>query len=140
MQRFVIATALFCVTVLASSALTADEPKKDEKKDEKTARKEIAKLMKDTHRGEKSPHMRAEAELKKDAPDWTEIAKSAKAFTDMGAAFKAVRFDYSSPERYIESASSLSKAADNKDKKAATEAFSALKRTCAACHPYGGPR
>jgi hypothetical protein len=140
MRRYVVALALFSAAVLASSTLTAEEPKKEEKKkDEKTARKEFSKLMKDTHRGDKSPHARIVAELKKDTPDWAEIAKDTKTFTDMGAAFKGVRLDYVSPAGYIKSAAELAKATGEKDKKAATEAFLGLTKTCIACHSYGGP-
>ena len=139
MRRYVVALALFGAAVLASNALTADEPKKDDKKDEKTARKEFSKLMKDTHRGDKSPHARIVAELKKDTPDWEQLAKDAKAFTYMGAAFKGVRLDYVSPAGYIKSAAELTKATGEKDKKAASEAFLGLTKTCGACHSYGGP-
>jgi hypothetical protein len=95
--------------------------------------------MKDTHHGEKSPHGRTVAELKKDAPDWAQLAKDAKAFAEMGEAFKGVRLDYRSPEKYIESAKSLTKATGEKDKKATTEAFAGLTKSCAACHDYGAP-
>ena len=108
MRRYVVALALFGAAVLASSTLTAEEPKKDEKKDAKTLRRRtFGKLMKETHRGDKSPHARIVAELKKDAPDWEQLAKDAKAFAAMGEAFKGVRLDYSSPAGYIESTHSL---------------------------------
>ncbi len=135
MRQIVFALTLFGAAMLATSGLTADEPKKDEAK---LTKKEIAKMMKDAHDGAKSPHARTLAELKKDSPNWEEIAKDAKAFTAMSEAFKKVNLNYKSPDKYIESATALSKAAGNKDKKAANEAFTGLTKSCASCHSYGG--
>jgi cytochrome c556 len=136
MRRIVIAAALLAA-VLAATGLTADEPKKDEPK--KPTNKDIGKLMKDTHKGEKTPYARTEAELKKDAPDWEQITKDAKAFADLGAALKALRPDHTAPEKYSTSAVALGKAAGEKDKKNATEAFTGLTQSCGSCH-YGGAK
>ena len=111
MRRTVLALTLF-----TAAALTAEEPKKDEKADAKAAIKNLGKLMKAVHQGEKSPHVRTEAELKKDAPDWEQLAKDAKAFAEMGAAFKGVNLRYSSPEKYLTSSAALTKAAAAEDK------------------------
>jgi hypothetical protein len=139
MRRYVLALALFGAAALVAGSLAADEPKKDEKKDAKAlTKKEVGKLMKDTHHGDKSPHVRTVAELKKDAPDWVQLAKDAKAFGAMGDAFKGVQLGYSSPEGYIKSSTAFTKATGDKDKKAATEAFTGLTKSCAACHFYGG--
>jgi hypothetical protein len=137
MRRVTTAAALFGAALLAASALTAEEPKKDEK----TVRKDIAKMMKDAHRGEKSPHVRVEAELKKEKPDWDQLAKDAKAFDTMGKEFKnlGIYYPYTSPTGYIKTAAALGKAAGEKDRKAATEAFAGLNKSCVACHSYGGP-
>ena len=43
------------------------------------------------------------------------------------------------PKGYIASASALTKAAGEKDKKAATAAFTGLTKSCAACHCYDLP-
>ena len=139
MRRTVLALTLF-----TAAALTADEPKKDEKKAEaKLTKKELGKMMKDTHHGEKSPHVRTAAELKKDSPDWEQITKDVKAFAAMGEALKAFgpyQHKYTPAELgYIKTATALSKAAGDKDKKAATEAFVGLTKSCVACHFYGGP-
>jgi hypothetical protein len=131
MRRYVLALALFG----AATLVTADEPKKDAKA---LTKKDIGKLMKATHHGDKSAHARTVAELKKDAPDWEQLAKDAKAFAAMSDAFKGVRLDYSSPEKYIESTKSFTKATGAKDKKAANEAFTGLTKSCASCHSYGG--
>ncbi|MCI0700552.1 MAG: cytochrome c [Planctomycetia bacterium] len=147
MPRIVTAIALFCAAMLVASTLPAEEPKKETPKkaekqpDEKSVRKDIAKLMKQTHRGEKSPHVRIEAELKKETPDWDQVAKEAKAFDEMGKAFKnlGIYYPYTSPKNYITHAAALSKAAGDKDKKSATEAFTALNKSCVSCHSYGGP-
>jgi hypothetical protein len=138
MRRFVMA-ALFGAALLVANGLAADEPKKDEKKDAKAAKKDIGKMMKERHKGAKSAEARTEAELKKDAPDWDEIAKAAKAFTEMGEAFKGVDLGYASPKGYVASAAALTKSAGEKDKKAATEALTGLTKSCSACHSYGGP-
>ena len=129
MRRTVLALTLF-----AATALAADEPKKDAK----LTKKEIGKLMKDAHKGEKSPHARTEAELKKDAPDWEQVTKDAKAFAAMGDALAAANLPYVSPEKYISSTKALGKAAGAKDKSAAAEAFTGLTKSCVACHSYGG--
>lgn len=129
MRRYVVLLVL-----LGGAAFAGDEPKKDVK----LTKKDIGKMMKDAHRGDKSPQSRVTAELKKDAPDWAQLTKDAKAFTDMGAAFKNVELNYSSPTQYIEGAAALTKATTGKDKKAATDAFVALNKSCIACHSYGG--
>ncbi|MBP3960234.1 cytochrome c [Gemmata sp. G18] len=135
MRRFVFALSLFGAALLAANGLTADEPKKT---DAKLTKKDLGKMMKDAHHGAKSPHARTAAELKKDAPDWEEITKDVKAFVAMGEAFQKVNLNYTSPAKYIESTTALSKAAGGKDKKAATEAFTGLTKSCASCHFYGG--
>jgi hypothetical protein len=134
MRRFVTAVALFGAAVLAANGLTADEPKKAEKK---VTQEDVGNLMRSTHRGEKAPYSRTVAELKKDAPDWEQLAKDAKAFADMGAALKAYKAGYVGSEKYSASAAALGKAAADKDKKGATEAFAALTQSCSRCH-YGG--
>lgn len=137
MRRYVTALALFGAGLLVANGLTADE-KKAEEKDTKLTKKELSKLMKDTHRGEKSPHTRIALELKKEGMNWEQFAKDAKAIEDMGKAFKNARLDYVSPAKYIESAAALTKAAGDKDRKAAGEAFVNLTKSCGACHNYGG--
>jgi hypothetical protein len=129
MRRIVLVLALF-----SAAALTADEPKKDVK----VTKKDVAKMMKETHRGEKAPYTRTAAELKKDTPDWDQIAKDAKAFTEMGAALKSAGL-YTSKEQYVNSSAALVKATGDKDKKAANEAFTGLTMSCGSCH-YGGAR
>jgi hypothetical protein len=135
MRRVLIAAALFGAAALATGALTADEPKKDAK----ATKKDIGKLMKETHKGEKSAHVRVEAELKKDSPDWEQVAKGTKSFAEMGDALTAAALPYVSPEKYVTSTKALTKAAGEKDKKAAAEAFTALTKSCSACHTYAGP-
>jgi len=140
MRPGVLALALFGGAALATTSLTADEKKADEKKVTKAlTKKEVAALMKQTHRGDKSAHVLVDAELKKDAPDWEQVAKGAKAFTRMGEAFRGVELGYSSPAGYIASARAFDTAVGGKDKKAAGEALVRLTKSCAACHSYGGP-
>ena len=135
MRRYVLALALFGAAVLVAGSRAADEPKKDAK----ALKEDIGKRMKETHDGDKSPHARVAAELKKDAPDWERLAKDAKAFAAMSEAFGSVRLNYRSPAKYIESSKSFTKATTAKDKKAANEAFTGLTQSCVACHDYYVP-
>lgn len=140
MRRSMMALVLFGAAALATNGLTADEKKADEKKDTKAlTRKEIAARMKEVHRGEKSAHVRVELELKKDTPDWDEIVRGAKTFTEMGEAFKGADVSYLAPDKYIASTKALTKAASEKDKKAADEAFIGLTKSCHSCHCYVNP-
>src|SRR5689334_18804568 len=136
MRRYVLVLVLFGAAMLVANGLSADEPKKEEKR---PTGKEIGKLMADIHRGEKSSYSRVNAELKKDTPDWGVIAKETKSFSQMSEAFKKAPLGYTSPAKYISSAESLAKAASEKDKKAATTAFVGLTNSCGSCH-YGGAR
>lgn len=136
MRRFGIVLSLFGAAVLAIGSLAADEPKKENPK--ALTEKEIAAMMKAVHRGDKSAYSRTQGELKKDAPDWEEIAKDVKAFSAMGTALKG-HVTYTSPAKYIASTEALGRAAKDKDKKAATEAFAGLTNSCGSCH-YGGAR
>lgn len=136
MFRTAIAAALFAAGALTAS-FAADEPKKDDK-GAKAAKVDLKKLMTAAHRGEKSPHAALVAELKKEAPDWAAVGASAKSFGEMGAALKAHASPYTSPAKYIAATEALAKAATAKDKKAATEAFTALRGSCISCHAYGG--
>jgi hypothetical protein len=132
MFRTAIAAALFAAT------LSADEPKKDDKK---AAKPDLKKLMTAAHKGEKSPHAALVGELKKETPDWAAVGASAKAFGEMGATLKANPTGYTTPALYIAASEKLAKAATAKDKKAATEAFTALRGSCTECHTaYGGIR
>jgi hypothetical protein len=125
--------ALFALAVLVVSSLTAEEPKKP-------TRKDVAEMMKKTHRGEKSAYARTQAELKKDSPNWEEIAKDVKAFREMSAVMKAtLQLTYTPRANYTTSVESLNKAVTAKDRKAALAAFIGLTNSCAACH-YGGAR
>ena len=149
MSRYVLALALFCAAALAATGLTAEEPRKVPKAGAKKLSKlEIRQMMKETHHGPKTPDARIVAELKKDSPDWEQIAKDAKAFTAMGQALEvngpfglpSLRDEgLFAPKNYIASASALTKAAGEKDKKAATAAFTGLTKSCAACHCYDLP-
>jgi hypothetical protein len=137
MRRFATAIALLGAAALFVGAVGADEPNKGEAK--KLTTKEFSPIMKAAHRGDKSPHTRVVAELKKDTPDWVQLAKDVKAFEDVGEAFKGVRMDYVSPAGYVKGVAALKKSVGDKDKKAANEAFLGLTKTCGACHSYGGP-
>lgn len=136
MFRIAIVAALFAAGALATG-LSADEPKKDDK-GAKGAKVDLKKMMIAAHRGEKSPHAALVAELKKETPDWAAVGATAKSFGEMGAALKA-HPGYTSPAKYNAATEALAKAATAKDKKAATEAFTALRGSCISCHNYGGP-
>jgi hypothetical protein len=128
------AIALFGAAALVANGLSADEPKKEEPK---FTKKDIGKMMKEIHRGEKAAYTRVSAELKKDTPDWDVITKETKSFAEMSAAFKKAPLGWTSPAKYISSAEALAKAASEKDKKAADTAFVGLTNSCSSCH-YGG--
>ena len=150
MRRVLLTFALFGAAALAVNGLAAEDKRPDAAKDrdaKKLTIKEIGRLMKDTHHGAKTPDARTVAELKNESPDWEQLAKDAKAFTAMGEVLKAnapfgpsaLRNDILSPTKYVASAAALTKAAGAKDKKAATAAFTALTKSCAACHCYDLP-
>jgi cytochrome c556 len=126
------ACALAGAAAVAACGLAADAPKP-----ERVTVKEIKELMGKTHKGEKSPFARTGAELKKETPDWEQVAKDAKAFAEMGEVLKSGGL-YTDPSKYIAGAAELTKAAKDKDSKAATAAFAGLSKSCSACH-YGGP-
>jgi len=134
MRNLVMKLALFGAAALIGNALVAEEPKKAARD---LTHEDIAKLMKDIHRGSKSPYALTSAELKKDKPDWDLLAKETRSFAEMGAAFKRAPLGYTSPAKYIRSAEALTKATAEKDKMAATTAFTGLTQSCGSCH-YGG--
>jgi hypothetical protein len=138
MRRYVLVLALSGAAVVIAGSLLADEPRKGEKKE--LTKKDVAEMMKATHKGDKTPHARTAAELQKETPDWDQLAKDAKAFTEMGKVLGGVNyFYYHEDDRYAKSATALSKATGEKDKKAANVAFTALTKSCVACHCYHDP-
>src|SRR5947209_11954027 len=112
---------------LAAGWALADEPAR------KPTDKEIKEQMVRTHKGKDAPLARAGAELKKDAPDWDQLAKDAKAFADMGEALKG-RSAYTSPAKYVASAGAFEKAVKEKDRTAASTAYTGLTKSCTSCH------
>ena len=139
MQRnwIVVAAAFACAALLTAGSLTAEEPKKDDKPREKdtVTRTQLKEMMKKVHRGEKAPLTRTPEELKKDTPDWEQLAKDMKEFTTMAdMVSKAGLYTYNGTSMYIDSTAALSKAIGEKDKKAASEAFNSLNKTCSHCH------
>ncbi|HEY1186220.1 MAG TPA: cytochrome c [Gemmata sp.] len=136
MKRCVFAVALFGAGLLVAASVTAEEPTKAATK---LTKKDITKLMKEAHVGAKSPHARTLEELKKEAPNWDQVSKDAKAFVAMGEAFKKTELGYTSPTKYIEAATALNRAAGAKDTKAANAAFTGLSKSCSGCHGYGSP-
>ena len=134
----VVATAFACAALLTANGFTAEEPKKDDKAPTKVTKDEVKEKMIKVHRGEKSPLGRTTAELKKETPDWEQLAKDVKDFAGMGKSLAGAGL-YTDPARYIASTTTLSKAIGEKDKKAATEAFTGLGKSCSSCH-YGKPK
>ena len=126
-MSWAVACVLVCAAVAVACGPYFDLP------ETKPAKDTLKDMMTKTHKGEKSPFARTGAELKKDSPDWEQLAKDAKAFTDMGAALKSAGL-YTDPSKYIASAADLTKAAKDKDHKAASAAFAALTQSCSACH------
>ena len=106
-----------------------------------TAKKEqVPKLMTALHKGDKAPLARTRAEIEKETPDWEQLAKDAKAFSELSELLKSIGSDrYRSPEKYISSVAALTKAAKDKDHKAAKTAFAGLSASCVSCHFYHVP-
>lgn len=139
MRRNWIASCVTAAALLAVTGLAAEEPKKDGKAPAKGPKEKVHEMMIAAHRGEKSPLARTKAELKKNSPDWEQLAKDAKAFAEMGEALKTGASPYTNPEGYIGASAALGKAIGDKDAKASGEAFGKLGKSCNACH-YGVPK
>ena len=125
--------------VFAVGALFADEPKKDDKTPKRSTEevlKQLQEMMTKHHKGEKAPLARTAAEVKKESPDWEQLAKDAKGFVEMGKALD--ESGHYGRARYIEGALALAKAVEKKDKDASVKAFATLSKSCSACH-YGNP-
>lgn len=122
--------------MVAVGALAADEPKKDDKAPKSPTKEQVHEMMKKLHKGDKAPLARTKEELKKDAPDWEQLAKDAKGFVEMGEALDEI--GHYGRARYTEGAQALAKAVGNKDKDASAKAFTTLSKSCSACH-YGNP-
>src|SRR5688500_5032213 len=91
--------ALVAAALFAAGGLTADEPKKDDKAPKRATKEQLHEMMKKLHKGEKAPLARVAAEVKKDSPDWEQLAKDAKGFTEMGDMLKG-NVGYTDPTRY----------------------------------------
>ena len=137
MHRIPLLAAVAVAALFAVGGLTADEPKKDDKAPKRATKEQLHEMMKKLHKGDKSPLARTAAEVKKDSPDWDQLAKDAKGFTEMGAVLK-ISVDYTDPKGYIAGATALTKAVGEKDKEASAKAFTTLRQSCHACH-YGNP-
>jgi hypothetical protein len=126
------------VAVLAVGGLWADEPKKDDKTPKPATKEQVHEMMKKLHKGEKSALTRTKEELKKDKPDWEQLAKDAKGFVEMGEMLNTRPPNYTNPKGYIDGAAALAKAFGAKDKDASGKALAAFSQSCSACH-YGNP-
>jgi cytochrome c556 len=131
--------AVVAAALLAVGSLWAEEPKKQDpprKPPAKEQLKQLQDMMTKLHKGEKSPLARTAAEVKKDSPDWEQLAKDAKGFAGMGAALDEI--GHYGRSDYIAGATALVKAVGQKDKEASGKAFASLSKSCSACH-YGNP-
>jgi hypothetical protein len=137
-RKWVSAGVVFAAAALLAAGVAAGEPAKGEPAPKRLETKELAAMMTRVHKGEKAAFTRAAAELKKDKPDWDQLAKDAKEFVGMGATLKVSANPYTNPQGYIAAAGDLAKAVGAKDAKAAAGAFAALGKSCSACH-YGNP-
>jgi hypothetical protein len=134
-RNWVVAGAAFaCAALLTASGLMAEEPKAPKK----VPKDAIKEMMTKVHHGDKSPLARTAAEVKKDAPDWDQLAKDAKELTAMADMLKGAGL-YTDPDKYIAGTTALTKAIGEKDAKAAAVAFNGVSRSCSACH-YGVPK
>ena len=130
--------AFAVAAILAIGGLNAEEPKKEEKAPKRATKEELKEMMTKLHKGEKSPLARTGAEVKKESPDWEQLAKDVKGFVEMGEVLKVSASPYTPPKGYIDGAAALTKAVGKKDKQASAQAFTALTQSCSVCH-YGNP-
>jgi len=102
--------------------------------------KQMKEMMKEkmiaVHRGDTSPYAKAEKEATAAKPNWDELAKYLKPLKTMSADALAHGGYTSNP--YRAAVSGLEKAVADKDAKRAAASFAALRKSCAACHHYGG--
>lgn len=101
----------------------------------------IKEIMTKLHKGANAPIKSIGTGLKADTPDWPAIEEKAKLFAVLGSALvKATppKGDVASWEKlagaYATNAKALEKAAEDKDKAAATAAHQKLATSCMACH------
>ena len=124
--------AVAAVTTTALFLTAADEPRK------KPTDKEMKEAMIRVHRGDASPYAKAEKEATAAEPKWEELAKHLKELSAMSADSRAYNGYSAAP--YMKATAGLAKAVADKDAKLASTSFAALRKSCAACHYYGGAK
>ena len=136
MKRFTcVATVL---GMLATLSLTFDLSNAADKK-EPSKKDRVKELMIQTHKGDNSPLMKVDRELKAEQPAWEEVQKHTKALVEVKKVMlevggPEVDFGYRSGKEYVKSVGDLETAAQKKDKQAASVAFQSIKASCASCH------
>ena len=116
--------------LLCAGLLTAADEKA------KPTDKQMKEKMIATHRGDASPYAKAEKEATAATPNWEELAKYVKpllAMADDNRAYGAY-----TAGSYSAGVNGLSKAVKEKDAKLAAASFANLRKSCMACHNYGG--
>jgi hypothetical protein len=121
--------ALTAFAALAAGLLAADERKKP-------TDKEMKERMIAAHRGDASPYAKAEKEATAEKPNWDELAKHLKPLRAMSGDNQA-HGPYTAGG-YATAVAGLENAVADKDARRAAESFAGLRKSCAACHKYGG--
>jgi cytochrome c556 len=95
----------------------------------------MKELMAKTHKGDNSPLMRIDRQLRSDDPAWTDVRKDVAAL--MIVSDRLAKGDgggYRNPALYIKGMKALDAAAKKEDKPASATAFSQVKASCMSCH------
>src|SRR5689334_5516604 len=92
-------------------------------------------LMARTHKGDNSPLMRVDRQLRSDAPNWADVRKDVAALMVVSDRLeKGDGGGYRNPKLYIQGMKSLHVAAGKEDRTASTTAFNQVKASCMSCH------
>ena len=95
----------------------------------------MKELMRKTHKGDNSPLMRVDRQLRADAPAWTEVRKDVAALMVVSDALKKRGNEgYRSPALYIQGMKALDVATKKEDRKDAGAALGQVKASCMSCH------
>jgi hypothetical protein len=95
----------------------------------------MKELMRKTHKGDNSPLMRVDRQLRADAPAWGEVRKDVAALMVVSDALqKRGAEGYRSPALYIAGMKALDAATKKENRKDAGIALGQVKASCMSCH------
>ena len=132
MKRLLV-LAVAGVFISATAALTSAEPGADTPT--------VKAIMKKLHSGKTAHLAKVKAQLKKDEPNWTALAKEAKEYASLSADLvkneppKGDKADWDKlAEAFAKDAKALEDAVNDKDKAAAEAALKKVTASCKDCH------